>query len=153
MRDRCGCFLVKPRRVLTASAGAVLAETELAVLDAEDEDVPSGLGEMQLAAVRVGRVVHYVQRALAGFVRSGARVSGNDDLDAALPALPARFGRPSTGWQPAFAACIPARKGIKESLPGCPPVRLAARVLYDAYAHEPATTPRAWHARQGSSPR
>ena len=41
------------------------------------------MGEVQLAAARVCSVEHHVKPALAAFV-DGARVRGDDDLDAAL---------------------------------------------------------------------
>jgi hypothetical protein len=50
---------------------ARLVEVELAVLDPEDEGVPLRLGEVELVAVGLGRVVHDVQLGLTGLVRRG----------------------------------------------------------------------------------
>ena len=63
---------------------ARLVEVELAVLDAEHERLPFGLGEVQLVAVGLGRVVHHVQLGLAGLVRGGRGVGGDVHLDPAL---------------------------------------------------------------------
>jgi hypothetical protein len=46
-------------------------EVELAVLDPQHEGVPLRLGEVELVAVGVGRVVHHVQLGLTGLVRCG----------------------------------------------------------------------------------
>jgi uncharacterized protein YceK len=63
---------------------ARLVEVELAVLDAEHERFPFRLGEVQLVAVWVGRVVHHVQLGRTGLVRSGRSVAGDVDLDPAF---------------------------------------------------------------------
>jgi hypothetical protein len=60
---------------------AGFVEVELAVLDSEDERLPLGLGEVQLVAVGVGRIVHHVQLGLTGLVRRGRRVGGDVHLD------------------------------------------------------------------------
>jgi len=56
---------------------ARLVEVELAVLDPEHERLPLRLGEVQLVAFRVGRVVHHVEPGLVGFVRRRGRVGGD----------------------------------------------------------------------------
>lgn len=63
---------------------ARLVEVELAVLDPENERIPLGLGEVELVAVGVGRVVHDVQLGLIGLVRRGRGVGGDVHLDPAL---------------------------------------------------------------------
>jgi hypothetical protein len=63
---------------------ARLVEVELAVLDPQDERLPLRLGEVELVAVGVRRVVHHVQPGLIGLVRRGRGVGGDVDLDPAL---------------------------------------------------------------------
>jgi hypothetical protein len=63
---------------------ARLVEVELAVLDPEHERLPFGLGEVQLVAVGLGRVVHHVQLGLVGLVRGGRSIGGDIHLDPAL---------------------------------------------------------------------
>ena len=66
---------------------AVLVQVELAVLDAEHERVPFGLGEVQLARLRLGGVVHHVKLGLARLVRRAGGVGGDVHLDPALGLL------------------------------------------------------------------
>src|SRR5580700_7663090 len=66
---------------------AVLVQVELAVLDAEHERVPFGLGEVQLARLRLGGVIHHVKLGLAGLVRRTRSVRGHVHLDPALGLL------------------------------------------------------------------
>jgi hypothetical protein len=63
---------------------ARLVEVEFAVLDPENERLPLRLGEIELAAFGVGRVVHHIQPGLIGLVRRGRGVGGDVYLDPAL---------------------------------------------------------------------
>src|SRR5215469_18019659 len=68
----------------------VLVEVELAVLDAEHERVPLGLGEVELSGLWLGSVEHHVELALASLVRGDRGVGRDDDLDSALGLIHAR---------------------------------------------------------------
>jgi len=66
---------------------AVLVQVEFAVPDAEHERVPLGLGEVELARLRLGGVIHNVKLGLAGLVRRARSVRGHVYLDPALSLL------------------------------------------------------------------
>src|SRR6476661_4819457 len=91
---------------------AGLVEVELAVLDPEDERVPLGLGEVELVAVRVGRVVHHVQPGLVGLVRGSRGVGGDVHLDPALVEWP-RVGPPRVDWQGVVTRCVHALRLLR----------------------------------------
>ena len=79
-----GVFL--PGRLLAGEGRqvAVLVEVELAVLDAEHERFPLGLGEVELASLGFRRVEHHVKLALVRLVRGGGGIRGDDHFDPAL---------------------------------------------------------------------
>jgi putative Mn2+ efflux pump MntP len=62
----------------------ILVEVELAILDTEHERVPLGLGKVQFSSLGLRRVEHHVELALAGLMRGGGSVGGDDDLDPAF---------------------------------------------------------------------
>jgi 8-oxo-dGTP diphosphatase len=124
---------------------ARLVQVELAVLHPEHEGFPLRLGEVELAVVGAGRVVHHVQLGLVGLVRRGRGVGGDVHLDPAFLGIDGG----AIDWSRVVTRCVHALRVLPDRVGSVPePVPAGSPALSLPVPSVPSDAEEAaWYAR------